>query len=270
MAAGCRLSPPYRYAENLLGSGAGVLVPFGDVPRLSAAVLDLLEPASWICAWASVGKVTLEVLTEAVHDIEALDPARPVATSLPEIRTGHLLRLVDDVGIIQHACGTVPARSTGYCVDDVARLAIVAFQLGRGSDNPAYGSILGSSLAFLIHAWEPGTLGLRNFMDYGRRWLDEPHLGDHVGRAIWALGEVVAAHPPAGVPDLSAPADRDGTRTGPPDRARELAFALLGLTRPDLDTLPEPLRSAVRRLADRLAGWYDEHRRDGWGGSRTS
>ena len=28
--------------------------------------------------------------------------------------------------------------------------------------------------------------------------------------------------------------------------------------------LPEPLRSAVRRLADRLAGWYDEHRRDGW------
>ena len=51
-------------------------------------------------------------------------------------------------------------------------------------------------MAFLIHAWEPGTLGLRNFMDYGRRWLDEPHLGDHVGRAIWALGEVVAAHPP--------------------------------------------------------------------------
>ena len=28
--------------------------------------------------------------------------------------------------------------------------------------------------------------------------------------------------------------------------------------------MPEPLRSAVRRLADRLAGWYDEHRRDGW------
>ena len=47
VAAGCRLSPR-RYAENLLGSGAGVLVPFGDVPRLSAAVLDLLEtPASW-------------------------------------------------------------------------------------------------------------------------------------------------------------------------------------------------------------------------------
>ena len=28
--------------------------------------------------------------------------------------------------------------------------------------------------------------------------------------------------------------------------------------------MPDALRSAVRPLADRLAGWYDEHRRDGW------
>ncbi len=280
VAAGCPVvSTPYRYAENLLGSGAGVLVPFGDVPRLSAAVLDLLETPGKLDAarvearrvgadlpWASVGKVTLEVLAEAVHDIgPSTRRSRPIMTSLPEIRTGHLLRLVDDVGIIQHACGTVPARSTGYCVDDVARLAIVAFQLGRGSDDSAYGRILGSSLAFLIHAGEPGTLGLRNFMDYGRRWLDEPHLGDHVGRAIWALGEVVAAHPPRQESRtclrlLSEMAPVLDHLTAP----RELAFALLGLTRPDLDTLPESLRSAVRRLADRLAGWYDEHRRDGW------
>ena len=42
-----------------------------------------------------------------------------------------------------------------------------------------------------MHAWEPGTLGMHNFMDYERRWLDGPHHGDHVGRAVWALGEVV-------------------------------------------------------------------------------
>ena len=295
VAAGCPVvSTPYHYAENLLGSGAGVLVPFGDVPRLSAAVLDLLDTPGKLDAarvearrvgadlpWASVGKVTLEVLAEAVHDIGAsARRPRPVMTNLPEIRTGHLLRLVDDVGIIQHACGTVPARSTGYCVDDVARLAIVTLQLGRGFgaravrapalaasdvDDPAYGDILGSSLAFLIHAWESGTHGLRNFMDYGRRWLDEPHLGDHVGRAIWALGEVVAAHPPR---QESRTCLRLLTEMAPVldhlTAPRELAFALLGLTRPDLETMPEPLRSAVRRLADRLAGWYDEHRRDGW------
>ena len=33
---------------------------------------------------------------------------------------------------------------------------------------------------------------MRNFMSYERRWLDEPHVGDHVGRSIWALGEVLS------------------------------------------------------------------------------
>ena len=32
---------------------------------------------------------------------------------------------------------------------------------------------------------------MRNFMGYDRRWLDEPHVGDHVGRTVWALGEIL-------------------------------------------------------------------------------
>ena len=51
VAAGCPVvSTPYRYAENLLGSGAGVLVPFGDVDRLSAAVLELLQTPGLLAA----------------------------------------------------------------------------------------------------------------------------------------------------------------------------------------------------------------------------
>ena len=39
-------------------------------------------------------------------------------------------------------------------------------------------------------------------MSYDRRWLDDPHVGDHVGRAIWALGEVLST---AWVPALVEP-----------------------------------------------------------------
>ncbi len=47
----------------------------------------------------------------------------------------HLLTLVDDVGIVQHADGVVPNRASGYCVDDVARLVIVALGLDRDADD---------------------------------------------------------------------------------------------------------------------------------------
>ena len=49
------------------------------------------------------------------------------------------------------------------------------------------------------------TAGMRNFMSYERRWLDEPHVGDHVGRSIWALGEVLST---AWVPAVVGPARR--------------------------------------------------------------
>jgi glycosyltransferase involved in cell wall biosynthesis len=81
VAAGCPVvSTPYFYAEDLLSSGAGRLVPFGDSSKLAAAVLDLLDsPAKLKAAraearrvgtdltWASVGKTTLELLSEATQ-----------------------------------------------------------------------------------------------------------------------------------------------------------------------------------------------------------
>jgi glycosyltransferase involved in cell wall biosynthesis len=81
VAAGCPVvSTPYFYAEDLLSSGAGVLVPFGDSSKLAAAVLEMLgSPAKMRAAQAearrvgtdlpgaSVGKVTLELLAEVAR-----------------------------------------------------------------------------------------------------------------------------------------------------------------------------------------------------------
>jgi glycosyltransferase involved in cell wall biosynthesis len=83
VAAGCPVvSTPYLYAEDLLSSGAGVLVPFGDSSKLAAAVRELLgSPRKMAAAragarrvgaehtWASVGKATLEVLSEAAQRV---------------------------------------------------------------------------------------------------------------------------------------------------------------------------------------------------------
>ena len=61
--------------------------------------------------------------------------------------------MVDDVGIVQHADGIVPLRASGYCTDDVARLAIVALGLSQTTGAEAYHRMLARSLGFLRHAW---------------------------------------------------------------------------------------------------------------------
>jgi glycosyltransferase involved in cell wall biosynthesis len=81
VAAGCPVvSTPYFYAEDLLSSGAGRLVPSADSSELAAAALDLLGSRAKMKAaraearrvgadltWSSVGKTTLELLSEVAQ-----------------------------------------------------------------------------------------------------------------------------------------------------------------------------------------------------------
>lgn len=280
VAAGCPVvSTPYYYAEDLLASGAGVLVPFDDPAAMSAAVLALLDHPDDLArardearrvgsglAWTRIAATTLEVLAEAAElgPVPGADPG-PHAYRAPTIRTDHLLNLVDDVGIIQHANGVVANRSTGYCVDDVARLAVAALGLARQLEDPQYTRILHSALAFLQHAWDSSPTGMHNFMTYDRRWVEDADEGDHLGRAAWALGEVVGAIParpeaPPCLRLLEEMAPTLLTSLSP----RQVAFTVIGLSRLDDVFRSEPLDRLLRVLALRLYDWYNGARTDEW------
>jgi hypothetical protein len=100
----------------------------------------------------------------------------------------HLATMTDDVGMVQHAARDVPNRSTGYCVDDVARAFIVAVRATEHERERDRALGLSQTyLSFLHHAQrEDGSF--HNFMSYERQWLDEVGTPDSIGRAIWALG----------------------------------------------------------------------------------
>jgi glycosyltransferase involved in cell wall biosynthesis len=277
LAAGCGVvSTPYWYAQDMLASGSGRLVPFDDAAALADAVCDYLDHPDTLAAaraearrigsslaWPAVAEATAAVLEEAHELAPRRRPVGVAELQLTSLRTDHLLTLVDDVGIVQHGHGIIPNRDSGYCVDDVARLAVVSHALARRVDEQLWTSTLYRALAFL-HAAE-GDGGMRNFMSYDRRWLDEPHVGDHVGRSVWALGDILAT---AWIPAVVEPTRKllqrlvvalDGDVS-----LRTAAYAVLGLSRLDADRLDHPARRLLERLVDQLAQAYARNASDGW------
>ena len=106
---------------------------------------------------------------------------------------------------------------------------------------------------------------MRNFMGYDRRWLDEPHVGDHVGRTIWALGEILAT---AWIPAFSGPARTLLDALVPSLRVdvslRTAAYTILGLARLDPDRLDHDARVLLERLVEQLASAYHGSAAGSW------
>ena len=127
------------------------------------------------------------------------------------------------------------------------------------------------SLAFLSDATDDDGSGMRNFMNYDRRWLDEPHVGDHVGRAIWSLGDVLTtAWVPASSSLRGGCSRRSSARSTNELPLRTAAYTALGLARLDLDRLEPEAQGAARALRRRCSSSLRRDRRRGLAaGSRT-
>jgi hypothetical protein len=156
---------------------------------MRSAALEFTRPF----AWPRIGETYLELVERTIADAPEVERAPlPVrASSLPELRLDHLLRLTDDTGIIQHATYTVPARSSGYCVDDNARALIVALQADRLSASAQTRRLVATYLAYL-HASQADDGTFRNLLSYDRTFPGGDDSHDCIGRALWALGTTVA------------------------------------------------------------------------------
>ncbi len=207
------ISTPYWYAEELLADGRGVFVPFRSAKAIAEAVLrvesDLDARTKMSQAAAAFGQ---EMLWSAAsdgyrkafnhasenHKNQMEPPERHFQkedggkVELGNMRLDHLFAMSDDTGMLQHANFTVPNRAEGYCVDDNARALLFTLQFEHNSPiMNRLASFQGRYLAFVLSAFNPATGWFRNFMSYGRQWLEESGSEDSHGRAMWSLGETV-------------------------------------------------------------------------------
>jgi glycosyltransferase involved in cell wall biosynthesis len=285
VAAGCPVvSTSYFYAEDMLAGGAGITVPPEDPDAYAEALHTLLSDPDrmerareaartqgaglhWTAVarrFAGIARATAARRTRPVPDAVATDAAGMARVDVPKLKLTHLKQITDSGGIVQFSNRAKPDLGSGYCVDDVSRLAVVAAGLCdvpvrelKGADPHDW---LDTSLDFMEAAYDKEALGSRNMRDATGVWLDAPHRGDHVGRLLWSLGDVAAG---GAVPDkyrerAAALLDHARMSLRVVTTVRSTAYGLLGLVR-----MPEPTKELSLGVA-RLASMLRANATDDW------
>ena len=116
---------------------------------------------------------------------------------LHPINRRHLDVLTGELGIFQHAVGSLPDPAHGYCVDDVARALEVDLLHARSLGWKAVAESARRNLRFLEDAFDEPSGRFVNFRQVDGEWIGGPGSNDSLGRAMLALGETIAAAPDA-------------------------------------------------------------------------
>ena len=291
------ISTPYWHAIELLDDRRGALVPFQNPSAIAQKTIELLDtPAirhamrkrAYLFARDMVWKKAAQGYMESFARVRSDRMETPrvqfsarttqkALHQLPELKLSHVNALTDDTGMLQHAIFTIPNRAEGYTTDDNARALIFAVLLEQlGMDQPGMGKASRAVsanpdwpfryLAFLEHAFNPEKKRFRNFFGYDHRWMEDQGSEDSHGRALWALGTLLARSANHGLRgaagrlfEFSLPAVIEF------HSPRACAYALLGIQE-YLASYPGD-RDAQRvrfALGRRLLNMYESIRRPDW------
>jgi len=172
------------------------------------------------------------------------------------IALGHLDRMTDSTGLIQHGIYSLPRRESGYTTDDNARALRLCVRLWSQHPDERMLNRVAVYLSFIEHARCP-VRGFHNFMGYQRDWLDAAGTGDCQGQVVLALAEMLVSNLPAGfralareLIDMVLPTLAD-LRSLRAEAYVILAWGLLseaGVT--DLELFENVARQSARRLVE--------------------
>ncbi|WP_447752211.1 glycosyltransferase family 4 protein [Sphingopyxis fribergensis] len=265
------ISTPYVHAAELLADDHGVLVPFNDSAAIASEIQYLLGDADRLLmlqkrAYDRSRDMIWPVFAARTHALIEETRIRPKASPLPaRIGIDGLRRICDDTGILQHSIHMIPDRAHGYCIDDNARALMLMHRLDDDARGEC-GHLASVFASFVQHAWNEDKRAFRNFMGFGRNWLEDTGSEDSCGRTLWALGTTARGARDMGMRqwarELFAHSSASALRFNSP---RAIAFAMLGA---DQMLASDPAHALATRIveegADRLIALYAAAARADW------
>ncbi len=182
-----------------------------------------------------------------------------------QLHFGHLKNLLTDIGLWQHAEGSVPHERHGYSIDDEARGLIVGLhywevgveaRLNERLAQACFRFIEGAAIATGKSAGR-----YHNFCDTQGRWLDSVGTDDSFGRTLWGLGIAHKIDAPFAPRSSAERLLRRSLLAVPkmdPHYLRAKAFVILGLSAARIAD------DQILVLANALADAYESCADDGW------
>jgi glycosyltransferase involved in cell wall biosynthesis len=296
------ISTPYWHAIELLDDRRGALVPFQNPGAIAQKTIELLDtPATrhamrkraYVFAremiWKRVAQGYMESFSRVRSDrmetprVQFLASAsQRILNQLPVLKLNHLNALTDETGMLQHAIFTTPNRAEGYTTDDNARALILSvlleesgigrMEVNRPETDGKEPLKLANTewslrhLAFLKHAFNPDKKRFRNFLGYDRRWMEDQGSEDSHGRALWAIGTVLARSTNQALRGAAGSLFEFSLPTAVEFHSpRACAYTLLGIQE-YLHSYPgdRDARRVRLALARRLLDMYESIRRPDW------
>ncbi len=183
---------------------------------------------------------------------------------LPDLQLDHLIRLTDEVGLIQHARFIVPAREHGYCTDDNARALELIVQHCRDKKDKESLRLLNIYLGFVYHA-QLADGRFQNFVTFERKFVEPDLVGDALPRAVQGIGALVGDPPtPAYLPS-GRQCFRRAIGHLPVASLRGKAYSIMGLSY-YLKQFPEEadIKELLRRNGELLVEAFEKEAGKDW------
>jgi len=275
------ISTPYWHALELLSEDRGILFDFNDSGKLSHILNELLDNPDKLLTlrkkaydygrktvWPEIGLKYLKLMSELIE----LNPVaeaeeEPVINPLllPKFDLGHIIRLTDSTGIIQHAKYNIPRFKDGYCLDDNSRallMVTMAYKLLKDQKALDLMSFYLSYIQYMQN--DDGTF--RNFLGFDRRFLDEKGSEDSFGRTIWALGSLVRFSPNDACFELGKEMFlKASPNFNKLQSLRGISNTVLGISS-WLHRFPEDeeMTRTLKEMSEKIIGMYAKQKSDAW------